>query len=227
MLSGTTPADDRPGFMRSLSVYFRATSARPAPTVVRPFQPRWFCYVLPWGGTTCFKQRGAGESRRPCNKGAPKRGAPLGRCRASAPSAGEDGRRNAGNRRSPTIKRCLVRFGMANRSMFDSPARTGFSTHRAICRVATHRRRRRSKQPVENSIMSLVPGASTVSLRLKKPGFASRPCVGATKRCTWSGITVAASTLQCLSLSIAVLKAANAGWFAKTHCRFSTQIVTK
>ena len=80
------------------------------------------------------------------------------------------GNANAGNRSGrPTIKRCLVRFGMANRSNV-RPARPGrdFPAHRAICRVATHRSAEDDRNSqVENSTMRLVPGASTVSVRLK------------------------------------------------------------
>ena len=84
-------------------------------------------------------------------------------CRASAPLArGEPIGR-------PIIKRCLVRFGMANRSNV-RPARPGrdFPAHRAICRVETHRSAEDDRNSrIENSTMRLVPGASTVSLRLK------------------------------------------------------------
>ena len=82
------------------------------------------------------------------------------------------GNPNAGNRSGRRIiKRCLVRFGMANRSNI-RPARPGrdFPAHTAICRVATHRSAEDDRNSqVENSTMRLVPGASTVSLRLKIP----------------------------------------------------------
>jgi len=157
--------------MRNLDVYVQEQRRHD------PQQLHWFGYVQPVRSrcvltiksTARFNNEGPAQAGPSCNKSHRKPGAPPGIVGQAHRLPGEDGQSQCVQPKRSTIKRCLVRFGMANRSnvRLARPGRD-FPAHRAICRVATHRSAEDDRNSqVENSTMRLVPGASTVSLRLK------------------------------------------------------------